>query len=63
MPGRIVYVPEPPTECTDEGCTDMPMALPYTPGTIWECDTCGRRWEVIEGDAAPTWLLLQSDQS
>lgn len=50
MTGRITFVPTAAQRCeTQLGCPDMPPAAGLVPGTIWQCDGCGREWVVVAG--------------
>lgn len=50
MSGRIVYTPPPSSECERlNRCLDIPPAGRYPDGTVWQCDSCGKRWEKWSG--------------
>lgn len=49
MTGRIIHTPKVPTPCERGRCEGPPFAGLHRPGTIWQCDDCGKRWVVVEG--------------
>lgn len=65
MTGKITHVPNQPTLCERGNCPDKPNANHYFPGTIWQCDECGKEWVVVQGsqynETYKTWRELTED--
>lgn len=44
MAGRIVRVPVVAHHCEGQGSAEQ-----HHPGTVWQCDDCGKCWVVVSG--------------
>ena len=50
MTGSIIYEPPIPSPCDQDDCAGKPTAALYRDGTIWQCHSCNRKYEVWSGD-------------
>lgn len=51
MAGKIIFTPE--AGVALHICEGKPDAKAHAPGTVWQCDDCGRTWVVVVEGAAP----------